>query len=83
LEDLITAEQFHQILPEGMAVWVKDRKPANLERMAELADDYMLSRRGVGQVGDSSSGRSDGTVVVLLVVVVGMVGGVIVALEEV
>ena len=60
LEDLITAEQFYQILPEGMVVWVKDRKPGNLERMAELADDYMLSRRGVGQVADSSSGRSDG-----------------------
>ena len=46
--DLVVAEQFYAVVPEEMAVRIKDRKPDSLERMAELADDYMLSRKGVG-----------------------------------
>ena len=42
VEDLMVAEQFYQVVPEAMAVWVKDRKPSSLHQMAELADDYML-----------------------------------------
>ena len=47
-EDVMIAEQFYQSVPEALAVWVRDRKPSSLKQMAELADDYMLSRKGVG-----------------------------------
>lgn len=57
LEDLMIAEQFYQSLPDGLAVWLKDRKPASLKHMAELADDYMLSRKGLSTVQQADKSR--------------------------
>ena len=45
--DLVVAEQFYAVVSEEMAVWIKDGKPDSLERTAELANDYMLSGKGV------------------------------------
>ena len=53
----MVAEQYYAVLPEGMAVWVKDRKPDSLGRMAELADDYALSRKGAVSGVESGEGR--------------------------
>jgi hypothetical protein len=59
LEDLMIAEQFYQSLPDGLAVWLKDRKPASLKYMAELADDYMLSRKGTSTVQQADKSTKD------------------------
>ena len=53
MEDLMVAEQFYQSVPEDIAVWVRDRKPTSLEQIAELADHYMLSRKGLSVARDS------------------------------
>ena len=54
VEDLMIAEQFYQAIPEHVAVWLKDRKPATLEDMACLADDYFLSRSRTSQPAQQS-----------------------------
>ena len=49
----MVAEQFYQSVPEDIAVWVRDCKPTSLEQIAELADHYMLSRKGLSIARDS------------------------------
>ena len=53
------AEQFYQSLPDRLAVWLKDRKPVSLKQMAELADDYMLPRKGTSTVQQADKSTKD------------------------
>ena len=47
----MTMEQFYHLVPEVLAVWMRDRKSSCLQQMTELADDYMLSCKGMGSEG--------------------------------
>lgn len=49
LEDVMVMEQFLQGVPEDLRVWLKEKKPESLQGAAELADDYVLVRRGEGR----------------------------------
>ena len=39
--DAVIKEQFMEVLPEGVRVWVKERKPDSSEAAGCLAEDYM------------------------------------------
>ena len=38
-------EQFLQGIPDGLQVWLRERKPESLRQAAVLADSYVLARR--------------------------------------
>ena len=44
IEELMMIDQFLQFVPEELAVWLMERKPQTLEKVAELADEYTLVR---------------------------------------
>ncbi|XP_065889411.1 uncharacterized protein [Dysidea avara] len=45
LEELIMLEQFLQGMPDGLRVWLRERKPESLRQAAVLADSYVLARK--------------------------------------
>ena len=50
LEELIMVEQFLQGMPDGLRVWLRERKPESLKQAAALADSYVLARRPESQL---------------------------------
>ena len=38
VEELILLEQFITVIPDGLAIWLKEKKPKSLYQAAELAD---------------------------------------------
>ena len=58
VEDLIVLEQFHQSLPNNLAVWLRDGKLDSLQGVADLADDYLLSRAPTQVKKDHSNSGS-------------------------
>ena len=49
LEELVLLEQFMGGLPEGLAVWLREKKPNFLQEAAEMADDYVTARKAEGR----------------------------------
>ena len=45
LTDTIVTEQFVNVLPEDVKVWVKERKPKTSEEAEQLAEDYRQARK--------------------------------------
>ena len=43
--DAIVTEQFVNVLPEDVKVWVKERKPKTSEEAGRLAEDYRQARK--------------------------------------
>ena len=46
LKQVMLLEQFIMSVPEELAVWIEEKKPASLRQAAELADMYTLARKG-------------------------------------
>ena len=44
VEELVK-EQFTEVLPEEVKVWVKERKPRTSEEAGRLAEDYRQARK--------------------------------------
>ena len=44
VEEMILLEQFIAGVPEGLAIWIKEKEPKSLTEAAELADTYALAR---------------------------------------
>ena len=42
---MITMEQLTECMPTGLRIWLKERKPKALEKVGELADDYISARK--------------------------------------
>ena len=42
IEELMMIDQFLHFVPEELAVWLMERKPQTLKKVAELADEYTL-----------------------------------------
>ena len=45
LEELVSIEQFLLSVPDDLQVWLRERKPESLHKVAMLADDYVLARK--------------------------------------
>uniref|UniRef100_H3A3U6 SCAN box domain-containing protein n=1 Tax=Latimeria chalumnae TaxID=7897 RepID=H3A3U6_LATCH len=45
LAERMIMEQFLQVLPEDVQVWVREHRPESGERAIALAEDYQLARR--------------------------------------
>ena len=45
LRELIATEQVLRALPEGLRVWVQERKPKTAAEAGQLAEDYLQARR--------------------------------------
>jgi len=43
--DVVVKEQFIEVLPEEVRVWVKERKPRTTEDAGRLAEDYRQARK--------------------------------------
>ena len=43
--DVMVKEQFVEVLPEEVRVWVKERKPRNTQEAGRLAEDYRQARK--------------------------------------
>ena len=43
--DALVKEQFVEVLPEDVKVWVKERKPRTSEEAGRLAEDYRQARK--------------------------------------
>ena len=43
--DVIVKEQFIEVLPEEVRVWVKERKPSTIQEAGRLAEDYRQARK--------------------------------------
>ena len=48
--EVVILEQFLQCVPEDLRVWLRERKPESLAQAAELADDFVLARKGEGRL---------------------------------
>ena len=53
--DFIVGDQFLSTLPVDLRLFVKERKPARAEEMAELADTYASARKQFHNVGSKES----------------------------
>ena len=49
VEEMILLEQFIAGVPEGLAIWLKEKEPKSLAQAAELADTYALAREDNGK----------------------------------
>ena len=45
VEDTVVKEQFIEVLPEEVRVWVKERKPRTTQEAGRLAEDYRQARK--------------------------------------
>ena len=45
MRELIATEQVLRSLPEGIRVWVHERKPKTAAEVRQLAEDYLQARR--------------------------------------
>ena len=64
LGDLLLREQFLNSCGKNLALFLKERKPDNIRKMAELADQYVEAREGwsgVGLSGKPSNQKGQGT----------------------
>ena len=43
--DAVVKEQFVEVLPEEVKVWVKERKPRTTQEAGRLAEDYRQARK--------------------------------------
>ena len=43
--DTVVKEQFVELLPDDVKIWVKERKPRSGEEAGELAEDYRQARK--------------------------------------
>ena len=55
LRDFIVGDQFLSTLPVDLRLFVKERKPASAEEMAELADTYASTRKQFHNAGSKNS----------------------------
>jgi len=56
-DEMILIEHFMQSVTEDLRVWLKERKPDSLAKAAELADDYVLARKGEHRVPSTRPSR--------------------------
>ena len=45
VREIVILEQFTQSVPEGLRVWLRERKPGSVKEAAEMVDDYVLARK--------------------------------------
>lgn len=45
LEEMMLTEQFVQMVPDDLCVWLKERKPESHRKAAELTDEFVPARR--------------------------------------
>ena len=45
LEEMVLTEQFMQMVPDDLRVWLKERKPESQRKATELTDDFVQVRR--------------------------------------
>lgn len=62
VREVIIKEQLLRGMPEGMAVWLKERKPKSLDEFGQLADEYALARKNevMKTAGPGTQLRSSG-----------------------
>ena len=45
--DTVVKEQFVEVLPDDVRIWVKERKPRSSEEAGKLVEDYRQARKAV------------------------------------
>ena len=62
-EQMVLIEQVYNSVPQGLAVWLRERKPRSAQQLAELADDYSLGRHSGGEAASlKDAGSSPGSI---------------------
>ena len=57
--DALVKEQFVEVLPEDVKVWVKERKPGTSEEARRLAEDYGQARKADLWTTTPKKGRAE------------------------
>ena len=57
LREFVILDQLISMLTPDLQVWIKERKPATIEKMTELAELYVTSRKS-GKGGKSKNGKN-------------------------
>ncbi|XP_070571135.1 uncharacterized protein [Ptychodera flava] len=47
LKGVLLNEQIYAMLPKDLCLWIKDKKPASVQEVLGLADDYVTNRGGI------------------------------------
>ena len=50
IAEIIVMEQLTECMPNGLRIWLKERKPKTVNEIGELADDYVAARKSAKDV---------------------------------